>query len=187
MNIHSYSDHKSLAYIVVMGVYSQWAWHRTLVTYVSAQIYIYDYGSLWMWLPWRFSVILRWAVKGVRKGGLGWCLGGGAVLMTNAYMKWSHTQGPSPSTPFAFAGSGESEIVIKSERQLGNLRGRWGFGGRLWVVFTCQGNLGALFALSSFYGRIQIVLWATPTRTHICNYLVYYIASIQVDQPTTPL
>jgi len=25
MNIHSYSDHKSLAYIVVMGVYSQWA------------------------------------------------------------------------------------------------------------------------------------------------------------------
>jgi len=51
--------------------------------------------------------------------------------MTNAYMKWSHTQGPSPSTPFAFAGSGESEIVIKSERQLGNLKGEVGFRGAI--------------------------------------------------------
>lgn len=55
----------------------------------------------------------------------------------------------------------------------------------MWVVFTCQGNLGALFAPASFYGRIQIVLLTTPTRTHMCNYLVYYIASIKVDQPTT--
>jgi len=38
--------------------------HRDTHIYVSAQIYIYDYGSLWMFLLRRFSVIQRWAVKG---------------------------------------------------------------------------------------------------------------------------